>query len=777
MKNLKQWITWNLIPVGGQIKPAKVPFCFKTNRKINAHDPANWMTFTEAKVQCENVGFVLTPNDPYFCIDLDSCAVNGEWSQFSKDVMTWFPGAYVEVSYSQNGLHIFGKYDGVLPEHKSKVKFGQSSLELYSTGRFIAYTEIHCSGDCNTDCTVNLNKYINQYMVPDHNQNNGPMPVRSSEKYGGFLKPDPEWLGPEDDDELLRRMLKSKKSVNSHLNGKATFKDLWENNVEVLEESYPDPTGKHPYDRSSADMSLFLILAFWTGRNGPRMERIARKSALKRDKWDEHKDYLSGANYTIHKVCLKNTDIYQDPKLLVEKTAKASGNHNYLITSQFLPVNEQVEYFDGCVYILDRNCIFTPEQGVLKPEQFNSWYGGKIFAMTIDGKTVTKKPFEVFTLSQGYTFPKVSGSCFRPEHKKGEIIDINELKYVNTYIPVKTAYAHGNVEPLIFLSKTLFKNKIDWKNIMSYGASANQNPGVKFRWCPVIQGVQGNGKSLFMKCIAYGIGEKFVFYPQANDIGNKFNSFMDGKLMIIVDEVDTFNKLEMINALKPLITNDRIAIQAKGVDTIMTDNRANFMMATNHKNAVSKTKNDRRYAIFYTAQQEMEDLVRDGLTPEFFKYFMNWYDNENGNNNAAGYLQNFQIEDAFNPAILSLVAPQTSSTNEAIQTSKSIVYQEIKEAIEQGTYGFRGDWISSYALTMLLESKRLVKFLPLSKRKAMLAELGYIPMPWVANGRASGQLACDGNTRPILYVKESLRYSNPLTTDDYVNAQAENNKK
>lgn len=778
MKKLRQWINWKSIKKPNQAKPAKVPYCYKTNQKINAHDPANWMTFEEARTSCEYIGFVLTANDPYFCIDLDHSFKNGQWSQFSLDILTWFQGAYVEVSYSQDGLHIFGRCEDILPDHMKKVKFGESLLELYSNDRFIAYTGIQASGDCNTNCTVNLRKFINDYMVSIGGSVSGSMPNTTistvSKKYGGYLKPDPEWIGPKDDDELIRRMLTSKKSINALLNGRASVKDLWNNNVSVLTETYPDFTGEYHYDRSSADMALATQLAFWTGRDGPRIDRMIRKSGLKRDKWDNHKEYLSGAKYTIHKACSACKNVYRDPKLLSEKVTKESKDDNYLMVSQFLSIDAQVKYFNGCCYILDRHCIFTPKHGVLKPEQFNTLYAGKTFALTSDCKTTTKKAFDALTMSQGYIFPKVAGSCFRPEHKSGEIININNLQYVNTYIPVNIAYSYDSAEPFVDFVGRLLQVKSDYDYFMNWSASANQNIGVKFRWCIVLQGIQGNGKSLLMRCVAHGIGEKFTFSPQANDIGNKFNSWINEKLFITVDEIDIFNKFEMSNALKPLITNDRIAIQAKGVDAIMIDNRANFGMTTNHKNAILKTELDRRYAIFFTAQQEKEDLIRDGLDGKYFKEYFHWLTNENGYNIIAGYLKRFPIVDALNPATLLLTAPETSSTREAIQISKSIVHQEIQEAIEEGVYGFRGGWISSYAVTKLLESKQLVKFSPVSKRKTMLKELGYIVMPWVSNGRASGKLINEENTRPVLYIKESLKYGNPLTTNDYINAQSEN---
>ena len=763
MKNLKQWINWKSMPdVEPDKKPLKVPFCFKTNNKINAHDPKNWLTYQEAKSIDDGVGFVLTDQDPYFCVDLDNCKIDNGWSEHAIKILGWFPGAYVEVSYSGYGLHIFG-FSCVFPEHASKRKFRDGEVELYTSKRFIAFTDQGSNGDCNVDLTSNLQQFITSVM-----------PVSSGSTKVSTFKPNDgtwdnpvsEWIGPESDNELIEKMLGSNKPPYSVLDKTASIHDLWENNIPVLSGTYPDKYGKgRDYDGSEADNGLMSCLAFWTGNHLPRMMKLARMSALKREKWDINRDYLER---TAWNSCQRNKKVYRDPK----RVSKLHDD-NYLIGSQFLDISAQVDRFKGCVYIIDRHAMFTPDLGILKENQFNVCYGGATFKLTNDGKSVTKKPFDVIGNSQLYKFPKVSTSCFRPEYKPGEITTINGDPCVNTYIPAVINYGTGNVDMFLFLARALWPNKEDYDQIMNYSAACNQYPGVKFRWCPIIQGVEGNGKSMFVECVAHGIGEKYVHVAQSSDLGNKFNSWISEKLFIIVEEVFTADKRETIEALKPLITNRRIPSQAKGVDTITIDNRANFMMTTNHKNAIQKTKRDRRYAIYFTPQQEKEHLDRDGLTQEFFKKFARKLEYEGGWDDVAGYLKRYPIIDAYNPATTVLRAPDTTSTQEALEISQGVAPQEIQEAIDQGLYGFRGGWISSYHLNELLVSKRLDRYFPRKKRKEILKEIGYIPAPWMAKGRASKRIPNENNTQPTLYIREDMEFGKVLTVDDYVNSQSE----
>ncbi len=771
MKDLKQWINWKLESKPGEIKLTKVPFSYSFRRKIDAHDPANWLTYEEAKKRDDKVGFVLTANDPYFCVDLDNSYVNGAWSKHSYKTLEWFPNAYVEISFSGDGLHIFGKCNGDVPVHRKRVKFGNDETELYTTGRFIAFTESASYGDYNTDLTTNLNEFIKVAMplVNTIKSNTG-----DDELYGGFQKPDPEWIGPENDDELIEKMLASKPSVANILNNTATIRDIWKANESVLIKNYPST--RDTYNRSAVDAALFFWLAFYTGRNGPRMERIARKSALKRDKWDNHPDYLSGVNYTIHNACDGCKTVYRDPKQVSKSKAENSNNSNYSFGSQYLDIAAQVSKFKECTYILDQHSVFVPNVGILKPDQFNVWCGGSTFAIDHDGKSVTKKAFDAFTNSQGYKFAKAMRTCFRPEHKTGEIIKINGKPCVNTYIPAVINFGIGKVavEMFLFLLRTLLPKKRDYDIFLNYMAACIQYPGIKFRWWPVLYGVEGNGKTILMECIAHGIGEEYVTILQTPDAANKFNASLNRKLFIIIEEIFTINKQEIFEALKPIITNNRIAIQRKGVDTTTEDNRFNGCMATNHLNALMKTVNDRRICALVTAQSKKEHLQRDGLTNEFFKKMGNQLDYYNGRDDVAGYLKRFPIDDDLNPATTLLTAPNSTTTQQVIQASQSVSHQEIQEAIDQGVYGFRNGWISSYTLTKLLQEKNLVKFLPLRKRKEVLEDLGYIPMPWVTNGRSPVQLPNEGGARPILYVIESYKYGNPLTVNDYINAQSEN---
>lgn len=249
----------------------------------NAHDPSTWLTHDDATTQLTalgsgyGVGFVLTTNDPYWFLDIDNCADNGQWSALALELINRFPGAFVEVSQSGTGLHIIGR--GTVPDHRCRRD--DLGLEFYTEGRFIALTRNGAQGSEDTDHSVAIAQLVADYFEPDEQIN----PANWTDR------PRDDWKGPTDDDELIAKMLGTR-SLSSAFSAKASFADLWNCNAERLADCWPDDERVEGYDGSAVDMSLAQHLAFWTGCDCERMLRLMWRSGLTRDKWTDHKSYL-----------------------------------------------------------------------------------------------------------------------------------------------------------------------------------------------------------------------------------------------------------------------------------------------------------------------------------------------------------------------------------------------------------------------------------------------------------------------------------------------------
>ncbi len=290
-----------------KLKWGKIP-CDSQGRKINPHDPNNWMTYAEALRQAtwdENqpsapygVGFVLN-GDGWWFYDLDNClGKDGNWEPWAHAAFLSFKGGLGEISTSGNGLHILGRCD---PKQLAdrKRKWGKSEgqeQEFYTDRRFVALSKVGLSviggGDfADKDWTDQLLK-----VVPQRD-------------YIGDLAEgiDPAYTGPEGDDQLVAMMLRSKSAANA-FGGGVSFEDLWGADKEALAQKYPAFDGVGGFDHSSADAALMMHLAFWTGKDMPRMDRLFRRSALMRDKYEKRADYRRNTIQNAARRCQKVYD-------------------------------------------------------------------------------------------------------------------------------------------------------------------------------------------------------------------------------------------------------------------------------------------------------------------------------------------------------------------------------------------------------------------------------------------------------------------------------------
>jgi hypothetical protein len=191
----------------------------------------------------------------------------------------------------------------------------------------------------------------------------------------------------------------------------------------------------------------------------------------------------------------------------------------------------------------------------------------------------------------------------------------------------------------------------------------------------------------------------------------------------------------------------------------------------NDKAGFKKTRNDRRFCMFYSAQQTEEDIIRDEMNGN---YFPNLYDWLKGGGYAivADYLETYAIPTELNPAGACHRAPVTSTTSEAIDASLGGIEQEVIEAIEEGRVGFSGGWISSMAFERLLQTLHATRRIPHNKRREMLQSLGYDWHPALNNGRTNNAILLDGG-KPRLFIKTGHIHCNLTTASEVVRAYQE----
>lgn len=774
------------------------------------------------------IGYALQDDDPFVFLDMDEYTSGGKWLPLVGQFYERLKGAAFEVSSSRKGCHFFGAVSQPLKHANKNISH---RLELYSSGRFVALTGLNATGDCLTDCTQALQGIIAEYFVP--------RAVAMCEWSGEGPRDD--WDGPTDDADLIRIACNST-SVKAAFGGGATFRQLWQCEADKLVAVWPPSSEKGDFDRSSADMALATHLAFWTGCDAPRMERLMKASGLLRDKY-QRADYMQmtvgkaiancgevlgsrkperiqGAQWT--EAPLAPFPERRQPVEVAIDMASGSGYFNKAMSdgrldklawvavrvypgechkaaemlttlgvgteeeirdcvtqanaelipvvpvefSQGEPLSKdpvkieeapfhdayaQSQIFAGCVIIPKLNAVLLPSGEVLGPDAFNALMPAGSYAMS--EKKVVDKAWQALVGSQFMRWPRASDIAFRPDLPSLALFEEDERVLVNGFIPHRIRTVQGDASPFLQHLVKLIPDHRDRSILLSWMAAVAQHPGCKFRWAPVLQGCEGNGKGLVTGVLQHVVGRRYTHAAQASDLANKFNGWLVGKLLVIVNEADLGRDREIIDAVKPMITDDDVAVQGKGRDQETARNFANFILTTNHVGAIGQAVKGRRYAVFVTAQQREDELVGQGMDGRYFQRLTTWLRDEQGYEAVAGFLLSYPIEEEFNPATTCLNAPRTSSYAQTLNAAKGSVEQAIEEAIKEGRKGFRPPFVCSFALGELLKELRKGGAVAPNKRRELMQSIGYDWHPSLREGRSSRVISQSGGVRPVIFVK------------------------
>lgn len=274
IKAVPRWIVYKSVP--GRGKTDKVPIDHRTGRAHDAHDPAIWMTFDgamEAAPKHDGIGFVFAEGDPFAGIDLDKCVgPDGDLEPWAEQVVDCF-GSYAEFSPSKTGIHILIR--GHLPpgighQVNGQGADGRGKIEVYDRKRFFTVTgdrlgEIAEIGDRQEE----LDAFCRARLATTGGVTDEPAPAN------------PNNLTDDDVIHMARTIWPCQR-----------FRDLFDRG-DIS--AYLD-------DPSRADMALCNFLAFWTGKDAAAVDRLFRRSALMREKWDKKRGNSTYGAYTIAKV-------------------------------------------------------------------------------------------------------------------------------------------------------------------------------------------------------------------------------------------------------------------------------------------------------------------------------------------------------------------------------------------------------------------------------------------------------------------------------------------
>ena len=281
LRDLDRWVVWrwgDLDKTGKRRKPPYIPH--KLDEHASSTNPKTWATFEQAAALvdlgiADGVGFALRP--PYVGVDLDE-----ELSEADKGAIMLALDSYTERSASGKGYHILIRAS--LNGHGRH----PAGLGVFQEARFFYCTGEHVRG---TPATIEerqseLERVFAEFLPAEVATSASPVvPVHL------------------DDQELLE-------CARCARNG-PKFERLWSG----------DTSGY--LSASEADLALCDALAFWTGRDPERIDRMFRASGLMREKWLRD-DYRTR---TIEAATAATTDVYEPSKSKVRPGWDAVGTH------------------------------------------------------------------------------------------------------------------------------------------------------------------------------------------------------------------------------------------------------------------------------------------------------------------------------------------------------------------------------------------------------------------------------------------------------------------
>jgi len=322
--------------------------------------------------------------------------------------------------------------------------------------------------------------------------------------------------------------------------------------------------------------------------------------------------------------------------------------------------------------------------------------------------------------------PQVESLRYEPAQGNKRYYTEDGVPYCNTY---RADYA--SPDPLradeageIFLDhlSKLIAEPEHRQTLTDYFAYLVQFPGKKIRWTPLIQGGEGCGKSTLAEILRAVLGRRNISKLNATDVMNsQFNDWAYGSQLVVMEEVRMMghNRYAVMDTMKPCISDDFIGLNCKFEPKRTVPNVTNYLMFTNHHDALAIREDGRRYFVLASPLQRPGQIAAIGGKAHFDRLYQTIRDNPGG---LRAFFETWPISDSFDPEGR---APITRYLKELADNAASPLQMAVRHCIEDQPHPLvRTDLLSLGCLRGSLEGAHLPDFSDQALAQ-VLRELGW----------------------------------------------------
>jgi hypothetical protein len=208
-----------------------------------------------------------------------------------------------------------------------------------------------------------------------------------------------------------------------------------------------------------------------------------------------------------------------------------------------------------------------------------------------------------------------------------------------------------------------------------------RNPGEKLGHALILGSkVHGVGKSTLVSILTELIGPRNCRKATSDELASQYQSYLDGKLLVTVEELDLGSGPRVYNKLKDMITAETSPVRRLYENTREIENLATFFFLTNLDVPLIMERTDRRFLVIQSPAGT--------LSPEYWEEFNHWWRSSPGI--IRWYLDQVDLSDfkRFAPP------PMTEAKAALIEKSQNPVVQDLVEMIEERAWPFHVDIVT-----------------------------------------------------------------------------------